>query len=256
MGKILSIANQKGGVGKTTATFNLGSALSALDFNVLLVDNDPQCNLTSYCTSLLEFYTTVDDLYVTRRKPLEKAELVRLSEKLFLLPAEEGLVGAEYYLSTRGDKEYVLKNALRPLTQEFDFIIIDNPPALNLLTINGLISSEGVIVPVQLEYFSLEGIVFLQRTISSLQDKNPGLKLLGIIPNMFNDRRKLNWEVLEALKTEFKGLIFETKIHDSVKVAESSGHGESILKYAPNSRSSEEFMELAREVISYVESNL
>jgi len=256
MGKILSIANQKGGVGKTTATFNLGSALTALDFKVLLIDNDPQCNLTSYCTSILDFYTTIDDLYVTRRKSLDVSELVKLGEKLFLLPAEEGLVGAEHYLATRPDKEYVLKNALKSLVSEFDFIIIDNPPALNMLTVNGLISSEGVIVPVQLEYFSLEGIVFLQRTISSLQEKNPGLKLLGIIPNMFNDRRKLNWEVLEALKKEFKGLIFETKIHDSVKVAESSGHGESILKYAPTSRSSQEFMELAREVVSYVEANL
>lgn len=243
-------------MGKTTATFNLGSALSALDFRVLLVDNDPQCNLTSYSTSLLEFYTTVDDLYVTRRKPLENTELVKISEKLFLLPADEGLVGAEYYLASRPDKEYVLKNALKQIVSEFDFVIIDNPPALNMLTINGLIASEGVIVPVQLEYFSLEGIVFLQRTISSLQEKNPGLKLLGIIPNMFNDRRKLNWEVLEALKKEFKGLIFETKIHDSVKVAESSGHGESVLKYAPNSRSSQEFIELAKEVINYVEDNL
>ncbi len=253
MGKILSVANQKGGVGKTTATFNLGSALSALKFKVLLVDNDPQCNLTSYATAHSDFFTTVDDMYVTRRKPLELDELVQIDKGLFLLPAEEGLVGAEHYLAVRPDKEYALKNALKVIAPEFDFIIIDNPPALNMLTVNGLIASEGVIVPVQLEFFSLEGIVFLQRTILSLQQKNPGLKLLGIIPNMFNDRRKLNWEVLGALKKEFKGLIFETKIHDSVKVAESSGHGESIFKYAPKSRSTQEFLNLAKEVISYVE---
>jgi len=252
MGKIISVANQKGGVGKTTATFNLGSALSTLNLKVLLIDNDPQCNLTSYSTTQADFYTTIDDLYVTRRKPLELDELIQVDKNLFLLPAEEGLVGAEHYLASRPDKEYVLKNALKNISHEFDFIIIDNPPALNMLTVNGLIAAEGVIVPVQLEFFSLEGIVFLQRTITSLQQKNPGLKLLGIIPNMFNDRRKLNWEVLGALKKEFKGLIFETKIHDSVKMAESSGHGESILKYAPKSRSTEEFLDLAREVISYV----
>ncbi len=253
MGRVLSTANQKGGVGKTTATFNLGTALSAYNLKVLLVDNDPQCNLTSYATSNLEFSTTTDDFYITRRKPLQLDELVQVESHLWLLPADEGLVGAEHYLSSRSDREYVLKNALNAIVNEFDFILIDNPPALNMLTVNGLIACESVIVPVQLEFFSLEGIVFLQRTVSSLQQKNPGLKILGIVPNMFNERRRLNWEVLEALKKEFKGLIFETKIHDSVKIAESTGHGESILKYAPQSRSTKEYLSLAKEVLSHVE---
>jgi chromosome partitioning protein len=254
MGKVISIANQKGGVGKTTTTFNLASALIKLKLKVLIVDNDPQCNLTSYAASEREFHTSIDDFYVTRRRALDVSELLQVSERLWLLPAEEGLVGAEHYLASRTDKEYVLRNALGAVAEEFDFIIIDNPPALNLLTVNGLIASEGVIIPVQLEFFSLEGVVYIQRIIASLQEKNPGLKLLGIIPNMFNDRRKLNWEVLGALKKEFKGIIFETKIHDSVKLAESSGHGTSILSYAPNSRSSQEFIDLAKEFIDHAES--
>lgn len=251
---ILSIANQKGGVGKTTTAFNLGAALAQLDQKVLFVDNDPQGNLTSYALAGEGLPgTTIDDIYVTRRKPLEVEELVEVGEKMSILAADAGLMGAEHYLVGREGKEFVLRTALRGVAQNFDYVIIDNPPALSLLTINGLVASNAVLVPVQLEFFSLEGVVLLQRTINSLQDRNPGLRLLGILPNMFNDKRKLNWEVLNALQDQFKDQLLQTKIHDSVKIAESSGHGKSILKYAPRSRSTEEFLSLAQEVISHAE---
>jgi chromosome partitioning protein len=254
MANIISMANQKGGVGKTTTTFNLGSALASLGHKVLLIDNDPQCNLTSYAGAGDEIIqTSIDDFYVTKRKPLGLDEVINLEKKLWILPAEVELVGAEHHLALRSDKEYVLKKALKEVAEYFDFIIIDNPPALNLLTVNGLVASAGVLVPVQLEFFSLEGVVFLRKTIQRLQDKNPGLRLLGIIPNMFDDRRKLNWEVFEALKKEFGDTLFNTKIHDSVKIAESSGHGKSILNYAPQSRSTKEFIELAGEVAGHYE---
>lgn len=250
---IISLANQKGGVGKTTTAFNLSSALAKIGKKVLMIDNDPQCNLTRYALDIEhEISVSTDDLYVTRRKPLEPDEVLKLpaNKKLDLLPSEPGLAGAEYYLVQRNDREFVLKKALSEIVGLYDFVVVDNPPALNLLTINGLVASDKVLVPVQLEFFSLEGIVLLQKTIKTLKEKNPQLELLGIVPNMFNDRRKLNWEVLAALENQFQTSVFKTKIHDSVKIAESSGHGESILDYAPHSRSTEEYLELAREIIA------
>ena len=255
MGTILSIVNQKGGVGKTTLSFNLAGALKSLGHKILIVDNDPQGNLSSYADvgGSLSPRLTIDEVYVSRRsQPLEKKDLVTIDDTLSILPSDSMLAGVEYYLTTRSDKEYVLKNALQKLKDEFDFILIDNPPALNLLTVNGLIASQGVLVPVQLEFFSLEGIVALEKTIESLKDKNPTLKIIGIVPNMFDDRRKLNWEVLEALKESFGEKVLNTKIHNCVKIAESSGHGKSILSYSPKSRSSQEFLQIAEEIITHV----
>lgn len=247
MGKIISIVNQKGGVGKTTLSYNLAAALGKRGHKILLVDNDPQANLTTYTQA--EPATTIDEVYVSRKNSqLELSQLAPISENFYILAADSMLAGVEYYLASRSDKEYVLKNALEPLKNVFDFIIIDNPPALNMLTVNGLVSSDYVLIPVQLEYFSLEGIVALQKTMESLRDKNPSLELLGIVPNMFDDRRKLNWEVLETLKKEFGSKVFETKIHDCVKIAESSGHGKSVFDYSPKGRSSKEFSELAEEL--------
>lgn len=255
MATVLSIANQKGGVGKTTVAFNLGRALARFQKKVLLIDNDPQGNLSRYVLADPDSIRgTLDEIYVDRRgKNLDDSYIIKVSETLSLVPADPMLAGVEYYLMSRPDKEYVLKKALSQVADHFDFVLIDNPPALNLLTVNGLVAAEAVIVPVQLEFFSLEGIVLLQKTIESLKDKNPLLKLLGIVPNMFDDRRKLNWEVLEALKKEFGDRVFETKIHDSVKIAESSGHGSSIVDYSPQSRSCQEYLSFAEEVLNHVQ---
>lgn len=253
MATVISIANQKGGVGKTTTAFNLGHAFCEQGFRVLLIDNDPQGNLTSYGVQKDQEHWeppfTIDEVYVSRRETLlEKENFIPLKENLDLLAADSMLSGAEYYLMAKGQKEFVLKKALSPLMDCYDYVVIDNPPALNLLTVNGLVASHFVVVPVQLEFFSLEGIVLLEKTIESLQDKNPVLSILGIVPNMYDGRRKLNVEVLEALREQFGDKVFSSPIHNSVKIAESSGHGRSILSYAPSSRSSKEFLEIAQEV--------
>lgn len=250
MANIISVANQKGGVGKTTTAFNLSMALARDGLRVLLVDNDPQGNLTSYAIKDdLDNKMTIDEIYIARRPaPLELNQCTSISENVSIIPADQMLAGAEYYLMSKPNKEFILRNALAGVVEDFDFVIIDNPPALNLLTVNGLVASEKVLVPVQMEFFSLEGIVLLQNTIDQLKDKNPNLEILGFIPSMFDTRRKLNWDVLKLMEEKFGNQMFSTKIHNSVRIAESSGHGASVIDYDPQSRSSQEFVEFAKEV--------
>jgi chromosome partitioning protein len=171
-----------------------------------------------------------------------------VSDKLFLIGASPELSGVEYYLVSRTGRESLLKEKLAAVKSEFDYILIDNPPSLNLLTINGLVASQKVLVPVQPEYFSLEGIRQIKGSVEDLRKWHSDVSLAGIFLNMFDDRRKLNSDVQNLLKETFGDLLFETVIHDSVKIPESSGHSKSVLSYAPNSRPSKEFQELAKEI--------
>ncbi|HEX4923649.1 MAG TPA: ParA family protein [Bdellovibrionales bacterium] len=255
MAHILAIANQKGGVGKTTLAFNLGSALSALNRRVLLVDNDPQGNLTSYAgREVPERQLTLDQLYLRKgSERLAASDVLSLGSKLGLIPSDQMLSGVEYYLMSRPSRDQVLRQQLEPVFGEFDFILIDNPPSLNLLTINGLMAADRVLVPVQPEFFSLEGISQLQATLDDLRRYKPSLAYLGFVANMFDNRRKLNSDVMNTLKETYPELVFDTRIHNSVKVTESSGFGRSVLDYSPRSRPAQEFQSLASEVLKRLE---
>ncbi len=245
---VLALANQKGGVGKTTASLNLAESFVKLGLKVLMIDNDTQGNLTQYAVGELpEAALTVDELYLSKIS-VKVEQLLEVKKNLYLIGASPELSGVEYYLVSRPGRESILHEKIQVFKSNFDYIIIDNPPSLNLLTINGLVASNRVIVPVQPEFFSLEGIRQVKTSIEDLKRWHPEIQLSGIFLNMFDDRRKLNLDVQNLLKQTFGDLLFETVIHDSVKIPESSGHAKSVLSYAPSSRSSKEFQSLAKEI--------
>jgi chromosome partitioning protein len=252
MGKIITVANQKGGVGKTTTVMNLGSALARSGQRVLLVDSDPQANLTSYLG--VSPRRTLDELYLLKKTPTP--ETIRdfvhaVSDRLSVIPGDRALSGVEYYLFSRSERESLLASFLAPLREEFDTILIDTPPSVNLITLNALVACDGVIVPVQPEFFSLEGIVKIRETIADVRARwNPQVSILGIVVTQVNSRRKLTSEVLRALETEFEDILFASHIHENTAVAESAGHSRSVLDYAPNSIGAQDYLALSREVLS------
>lgn len=254
--RILSIANQKGGVGKTTTCVNLAAAFVEQGKKVLLVDNDPQANLTSYLEADGPSETgrsTCDELYLAKRPPSlndAKDRFIRSYQVSFdYIAADKELAGVEYYLYTRSDREKTLRNNLAWAQGEYDFILIDNPPSLNLLTLNALSAAREVLIPVQTEFFSLEGIVKMQESIKLVRERwNPDLELMGILPTQVDTRKKLTTEVLALLNQNFPTALLSTRIRDNSKLAESSGHGKTIFKYAPTSHGAEDYRALADEV--------
>lgn len=258
--RIIAIANQKGGVGKTTTCVNLAAALVEQGKKVLLLDNDPQANLTSYLEGSrdkaeVESKSTIDELYLMKRPPSYddiKDRFLRSYQVMFdYIAADKELSGVEYYLYARSDREKILSNNLTWARGEYDFILIDNPPSINLLTLNALTAASEVLIPVQTEFFSLEGIVKMQDSIKLVRDRwNPNLKIGGILPTQVDGRKKLATEVLELLTQSFPQEVFSTKIRDNSKLAESSGHGKTILKYAPSSPGADDYRSLADEVLT------
>lgn len=255
--RIISIANQKGGVGKTTTCVNLAAALVEQGKKVLLIDNDPQANLTSYLKLQNdETYAdkaTCDELYLSKRPPsLDDAKdrfLHRYQVGLDYIAADKELTGVEYYLYTRSDRERTFKKNLAWAIGEYDFVIIDNPPSLNLLTINALTAATDVLIPVQTEFFSLEGILKMQESIGLVRERwNPELRIMGILPTQVDSRRRLTGEVLELLGRHFPSDLLKSRIRDNTKLAESSGHGKTIFKYAPSSPGAEDYRGLAEEL--------
>jgi chromosome partitioning protein len=260
---ILTVANQKGGVGKTTTTMNIGIALARAGRRVLLIDGDPQANLTSYLgvTPGAGDWTqlhTLDEVYLSKR-PLDAASLDRFFARtkagVDLLAADTALSGVEYYLFSRSDRERVLANFLTLAEGRYDYVLIDTPPSLSLLTLNALAASRGVLVPVQPEFFSLEGIVKIRQAISDIRARfNPELEILGVLATQVARRRKLTDEVLEILRGEVGPLLFEAMIHENAAVAESSGHGQSILDYDRSSLGARDYVAAALELIGRCES--
>ncbi|MBI2627257.1 MAG: ParA family protein [Parcubacteria group bacterium] len=250
MARIIGIVNQKGGVGKTTTSINLGVYLAALGKCVLLVDLDPQGNTTNGLGLRL-----ADDnphLYHAIVQDMHPNGIIRKSG-IFgfdILPAASELAGAQVELIGLPQREFQLKKALNKIRTNYDYILIDCPPSLGLLTVNGLTASEFILVPVQTEYFALEGLSQLMNTIELVKvNLNSELKVLGVLLTMYDKRMQLNREVLNEVKSNFPGTVFETVIPRQISLAEAPSFGKTILQYAPDSKGATAYRQLAQEVI-------
>ena len=248
MGRVISFANQKGGVAKTTTTLNLGVAFAEQNLRVLLVDLDPQGNLTmsqGLNPDMIE--RSMFDVLV-HRLPLE--EVIHHAE-VDLAVSSIDLAGAELALSSMIGRERALEKALASVKDNYDYVLVDTPPSLGLLTINALVASNGVIVPVQCEYLSLRGLVQLENTLSMIRENlNPNVEIEGILPTMYDKRTLHSREAVEILQENFGELVFDTKIRKTVRYAEASVKGISVLKYDPSGNAAEAYRRLAKEVLN------
>src|SRR5437867_7718233 len=248
MGRVISFANQKGGVAKTTTTLNLGVAFAEEGLKVLLVDLDPQGNLTmSQGLNPDSIDRSMFDVLV-HRLPIQ--EVIHHAE-VDLAVSSIDLAGAELALSSMIGRERALEKALIEVKENYDYVLIDTPPSLGLLTINALVASNGVIVPVQCEYLSLRGLVQLENTLSMIRENlNPRVEIEGILPTMYDKRTLHSREAVEILQENFGELVFDTKIRKTVRYAEAPVKGTSVLKYDPTGSAAEAYRTLAKEVLN------
>jgi chromosome partitioning protein len=251
MGHVLAIVNQKGGVGKTTTAVNLGAGLAGAGLRTLVVDCDPQSNATrSFGIARDHSPTLYDTLVRDEPEPMADVVVETRVRNLSLVPASPGLAGAEVELVSVVGRESRLRLALEPLRDDFDFILLDCPPSLGLLSVNALAAADGVIVPVQCEYLPLEGLGLLMRTLDLIRSRiNPHLALTGLVMTMFDGRTNLASEVVEEVGRHFPDEQFRSVIPRSVRLSEAPSYGETILQYAPSSPGAEAYQALARELI-------
>jgi len=250
MGKIIAIANQKGGVGKTTSAINLSAGLGVLERKVLLVDTDPQANSTSGVGyDPREIENGVYECLIGKVKAKDII-LETKSPNLFLLPAHIDLVGAELELVNVENRENMMKNALSEIINDFDYIIIDCAPSLGLLTLNSLTAAHSLIIPIQCEYFALEGLGKLLNTVKIVQRRlNPELTIEGLLLTMYDTRLRLSNQVVEEVKTHFQNLVFKTIIHRNVTLGEAPSYGETIIVHDSTSKGAVNYLNLSQEII-------
>lgn len=250
MGKIISLTNQKGGVGKTTTAINLGASLASLGKKVLLVDADPQANASSGLgIDIRTLKYTIYECLIENVAPMQTIQPTEV-ENLFVMPSHIDLVGAEIEMLNLDNREKVLREVLHQVKNEFDYILIDCSPSLGLITVNALTASDSVIIPVQCEYFALEGISKLLNTIKIIKSKlNTALEIEGFLLTMYDNRLRLANQVLDEVKRHFEGMVFETIITRNVRLSEAPSHGMPVLHYNSESKGSINYIDLAKELI-------
>jgi chromosome partitioning protein len=251
MGKITAVANQKGGVGKTTTAVNIAASLAAAEKSVLLIDADPQGNSTSGMGldkdnldgSLYDLYTgskTIDEI-------IKKTNIPSLN----IIPSNIELIGAELELAVKEGRESILRNVLEPVKHRYDYIFIDCPPSLSLLTLNALVAADTLLIPMQCEYYALEGISMLLRTFNLIKDSfNPALEIEGILLTMFDGRNSLANQVSDELKKHFGDKVYKTIIPRNITLAEAPSHGKPVILYDIRSKGAQSYLELAKEIIN------
>lgn len=250
MGKVIAIANQKGGVGKTTTAINLGASLAVLEKRVLIIDADPQANATS--GSGFDIKKVKTSIYECLIEDADPNKIVLNSEinHLDLIPSHIDLVGAEIEMLNMNEREYMLRNVIDQVTDDYDYVLIDCSPSLGLITVNALTAANSVIIPVQCEYFALEGLGKLLNTINIIQrGLNPNLEIEGFLLTMYDSRLRLSNQVVEEVRKHFQQMVFDTIIQRNIKLSEAPSFGKPAVLYDAESRGAVSYLNLAREIL-------